>query len=485
VHRDLKPANVLLQTGNGEWEESKATADDSSPPASTLPFPVPKITDFGLAKRLDDADRDTRSGDILGTPCYMAPEQAYGHNAAVGPRTDVWALGAILYEMLTGRPPFRGETIWDTLQQVGRQEPVPPRRLQPKVPRDLETICLKCLQKEPARRYASAAAMADDLERFLADEPIKARPLPWWEHAWRYVRGHPTAAACVVLALGAGAAHYVHLHAELSRARLGATVAEVRTLLRDAESAGNEGDWDSADSLLRGAALDRLRHGEEEFPGEPSLVGPAQEADRLQKLVARRLTHHNHLLTLAESRADAGFFATPFAGLDVRGNRDRTRVAVERALDPYLDSAGQLSELGRHEFSEDEARGVREGCCELLLDEAAVTLEPAADESPAEQRKNAEEALRLLDRAAACGVDTPVLHDRRAACLARLGRTAEAGAERELARAPLRRPFEWFLRGNDLFRAGDVKQAAAHFEEALAAEPDHFGARYALGVCCL
>jgi eukaryotic-like serine/threonine-protein kinase len=488
VHRDLKPANVLLQMGNGEWEMGNEEPEPNSSisfPIPHSPFPIPKITDFGLAKRLDNADRDTRSGDILGTPCYMAPEQAYGRNDSVGPRTDVWALGAILYEMLTGRPPFRGETVWDTLQQVGKQEPVPPRRLQPKVPRDLETICLKCLQKEPARRYASAAALADDLGRFLSREPIKARPLPWWEQAWRYVRGRPTVAACIVLAAGSAVAHYVHLHAELSRARLGAAVAEVREVLSRAEFAGNEGDWERADSLLRDAALDRLHRGEDEFPGEPLLTDLEHEADRLQKLIAQRLTHHSHLQTLAESRADAGFFATPFAGLDVLANRARTRTAVERALDLFLDAAGRPPEPGSKGFSEAEAREVREGCCELLLDRAAVTLEPATGESAAVRQENAAAALRLLDRAAACGVDTPVLHDRRAACLTRLGRAAEASAERTLAQAPLRRPFEWFLRGNDLFRAGDAKQAARHFEKALADEPDHFGARYALGVCCL
>jgi tetratricopeptide (TPR) repeat protein/tRNA A-37 threonylcarbamoyl transferase component Bud32 len=469
VHRDLKPANVLLAIPEG--------SDDA--------WGLPKVTDFGLAKRLDDADHETRSGDILGTPCYMAPEQAYGRNDRVGPRTDLWALGAILYEMITGRPPFRGETVWDTLQQVGGQEPVPPRRLQPKVPRDLETICLKCLQKDPAWRYASAAALADDLGRFLAGQPIKARPLPWWEQAWRYVRGRPTAAACVALALGAGVAHYVHLHVELSRARLGAAVAEVREGLSRAESAAKDGDWVRADSIVRDAALDQLQRAEDEFPVDPRLAELGKEIDRFQKLIGQRLTRRQHLLTLAEARADAGFFATPFAGFDVPANRTRTGAAVGRALDLFLDDAGRPPEAGARGFSAEEAREVREACCELLLDQAAVTLEPASGEGPADQKENAEAALGLIARAAACGVDTPVLHDRRAAGLTRLGRAAEAATEREKARAPLRRPFEWFLRGNDLFRAGDIKKAAVHFEEALTAEPDHFGARYALGVCCI
>jgi serine/threonine protein kinase len=176
VHRDLKPANVLLETGGG---------DDTNPTF------LPRITDFGLAKLLavepgweGEAPAEpratgaqTESGAIVGTPCYMAPEQAGGKSREVGPAADVYALGAILYEVLTGRPPFQGETVLDVLLQVRAQEPVPPGSLRAKMPRDLETICLKCLEKAPARRYPTARALADDLRRFLAGEPVQARPV--------------------------------------------------------------------------------------------------------------------------------------------------------------------------------------------------------------------------------------------------------------------------------------------------------------------
>jgi serine/threonine protein kinase len=158
---------------------------------SPLTTHQPKITDFGLAKKLNDAAGQTASGAIMGTPSYMAPEQAGGKASQIGAATDVYALGAILYELVTGRPPFQAAAPLDTVLKVIGEEPVPPTRLQPKLPRDLETICLKCLQKEPRKRYATAEALADDLRRFLDGQPIQARAIGVWERGLKWAKRRP------------------------------------------------------------------------------------------------------------------------------------------------------------------------------------------------------------------------------------------------------------------------------------------------------
>jgi serine/threonine-protein kinase len=210
IHRDLKPANILLQRKPGiTMTESPV---DNVRSANIAPAPHsdsdcrisdfdPKIADFGLARHFDRDSGLTLSGARVGTPSYMAPEQALGKTRGIGPSVDIYALGAVLYELLTGRPPFRGATATETQLQVVQHEPVPPSRLNPRVPRDLETICLKCLSKDPERRYTSALALADDLRRFQEGRPILARPAGWAERSWRWVRRNPTAAALLATAL--------------------------------------------------------------------------------------------------------------------------------------------------------------------------------------------------------------------------------------------------------------------------------------------
>lgn len=177
VHRDLKPSNVLL-------------ASDGTP----------KITDFGLAKRLETAG-ETQTGEVLGTPGYMPPEQALGSSGWSQPAVDVYALGAVLYESITGRPPFRADSPYQTIRLVIDEDPLAPSRLQPKTPRDLETICLKCLDKQPERRYASCVDLAEDLRRFQAGEPIRARPISLGRRLVKWARRRPAVASLLVATL--------------------------------------------------------------------------------------------------------------------------------------------------------------------------------------------------------------------------------------------------------------------------------------------
>jgi tetratricopeptide (TPR) repeat protein len=209
VHRDLKPSNVLLERDG-----------------------TPKLSDFGLAKLIGEAGGDrTRTGEVIGTPSYMAPEQADGERTA-GPQSDIYGLGAILYECLTGRPPFKGSSPLNTLEQIRTLDPIPPAKLQPGIPRDLQTICLKCLEKNSSSRYPSALELAEDLERFLRGEPIVARPVGVAIRTWKWARRRPTIAGllAIVCVLASGIAALIvtytaRLHTEVERANANAVEA--------------------------------------------------------------------------------------------------------------------------------------------------------------------------------------------------------------------------------------------------------------------
>ncbi len=260
IHRDLKPANILLdQAGN------------------------PRVTDFGLAKKLEGDSGLTGSGQIMGTPSYMPPEQAGSNWGEVGPAADVYALGATLYALTTGRPPFQAATVTDTVRQAISDEPVPPRRLNAAVPRDLETITLKCLEKEPAKRYASAAVLAEDLRRYLAGEPILARPVGPAERAWRWCRRSPAVAglaAGIALALVLGTVVATHF-------ALRATEGERLALKNAGEARENLG--------LAIKQADRANQQAEKAIQEAHRADQARTAERDQRRRAEEYLYPSHI----------------------------------------------------------------------------------------------------------------------------------------------------------------------------------------------
>jgi serine/threonine-protein kinase len=262
LHRDLKPGNILL-----------------------TPEGTPRITDFGLARAIDAGPHLTRSGDPIGTPSYMAPEQAQGRAHAVGPAADIYALGAVLYETLTGRPPFDAPAPVETLRKVIAEEPTLPSRLNPQVPRDLETICLKCLQKSPARRYASAQDLADDLHCYLDGKPVLARPVGRLERVGKWARRRPALAtllAVLLVALAAGVVTGLLLWQQASEFQAQAKFRRERareileSAITQAHALARAERWEDANRTLEGAAVHVADAGSDEWP---------QRLDRAKKEV--------------------------------------------------------------------------------------------------------------------------------------------------------------------------------------------------------
>jgi serine/threonine protein kinase/tetratricopeptide (TPR) repeat protein len=470
VHRDLKPSNVLF------------SADG-----------VPKITDFGLAKRLEAENVQTLTGQVMGTPSYMAPEQARGQTKAVGPAADIYALGAILYEMLTGRPPFKGESPTETIRQVIDDDPVAPTRLVPRVPRDLETICLKCLSKEPAKRYETAEDLADDLARYLDGMSIFARRTPPWERGAKWARRRPLAAA----ALGAGAMLFFGV-------TLGGFVYERHERLRQADRNdwvhNQENDGNRAIDLARGSqSLKSLQSVQLELTKIEERVGSAPELrllrariktaldevkDRSHELESReavRAKERNDRDRFARFRAlvnEALFHDTQFTGLDQSSNRDASRRAAEAALGLYAktpaaaDASWSLGPLPTILSAAEQAE-VTEGCYVLLL-------------VLAESENTPQQGRQRLDEAAQLRAPTSAYHLARVSNLARAGDAA--GAERsrlEAARLPATAAFDQFLAGQERFKRRDYVGAFRAFDAALQSQPDHFWAQCLSALCLL
>jgi tetratricopeptide (TPR) repeat protein len=483
VHRDLKPGNVLL-TPAGE----------------------PKIADFGLAKQIGSDIDVSRTGVVMGSPPYMAPEQAAGALRDISPVTDVYALGAILYELLTGKPPFLAATAHETIRQVLNDEPVAPRRINAAVPRDLEIICLKCLQKDKPKRYASAEALAEDLRRFAQDEPISARPTPAWERALKWVRRRPAIAALVAVAAVALAALVAvavlyqsqriydeqevlkNLYQEEVRKRIFLALSEARQ--HEAEER-----WEEAHvELVRAReALDdvpELRADElrQEVEKRLPIVSERREGQK------RREEAQKHRGAFHGLHTRALFYVTLFTGLDPSANREKTREAAREALAVYgWDKPTAIDRLKQDQphLSRDEHAQLVAECYELLLLWAEAEGPPPRQAAiGAEARRQIDNALALLDRARtlgqANGLDTQTYHLRKAHYLAlREGKKFDPAQVDEVAPAAPTVALDWFLEGVQRYSAGKYESATLACREALGAQPTHFWARYVLALCHL
>jgi tetratricopeptide (TPR) repeat protein len=460
VHRDLKPANILLQTA-----PDSATHHDSAPAARGL-CAVPKITDFGLAKDLEREDSHTRTDTVVGTPHYMAPEQATGKGENIGPGTDIYALGAILYELLAGKPPFEADSPFNVLLRVTREEAEPIRRRRPNTPRDLEIICLKCLHKQPHRRYGSAAELADDLRRFLNYEPIRARPASTRERLVQWVRRHPAwaglAAGLVIAAVALGCVTVSNLR-EAQRRR-DAARDHAYDLLDKARGANAAGQYDQALAHLHQLAplLNEA--------GVPEQVRAS--ADILTREVEGRVEARELLKQFEVLHDESLFYAAP-------GNYLVAARKAQAALSliGFTADAWQPSES----FTEEQAGALKRGCLELFL----VLAESEDPYGSDKQTDKALSALAWLDRAEKLRLrDYRAFHLRRALYLERAGKSKEAEEEQDLAKAcAVASAFDRSLIGREEFLRNNVKEALAWFTAAVEGDKPDFWVWYYKALC--
>lgn len=464
LHRDLKPANVLLTKG-GE----------------------PKITDFGLAKQMDAPDEGhTKAGSIMGTPSYMPPEQAEGKAKDLTNLADIYSLGALLYEFITGRPPFKGRTLLETLQHVRTKEPVAPSQLQPSVPPDLQTVCLKALEKDPAKRYPSAEEMAEDLEAFLRGDPIKARPTSRFEKTVRWARRNKPQAALIGMGLAmfflmiSGGFVFLGLDAHNQRLRA-ERIETIEGQRKDAESLllgaidkGEKGDWGQS---LAGCNLALVALGD-----APELNEIRQRIQQQFDLAQAHIETDTRAAQFDALVEKAYFAATDLTGKSPSQNTDDVLEYAEGALRLFEVGLGDDKfnpKFGEH-FLVSQKKRIMDECGALLLLVSSRKMDKDFN-----QNKSLDGVLSILNLAKQAGAGEKIRHLYMAQyhqALSNRGDKKHQGmavAERmEAGKLDPEGPREWFFLGDDLFRRGEFEKASEAFAKASRLRPMDFWPTY-------
>ncbi|MBX3365855.1 MAG: protein kinase [Phycisphaeraceae bacterium] len=468
MHRDLKPGNILVATDG------------------TL-----KIADFGLARRSDYPGQSTAitiTGTHLGTPSYMAPEQALGAATEFCPLIDIYALGAILYELLTGRPPFRGETAAETQRQVISDEPVPPTHLNPAVPRDLQTICLKCLQKDPARRYGSAADLANDIERFGRGDPILARPVGIAERSVKWCRRRPTAAAAIAFsvvtlaAMIAGGVWFQRVenarHTERVVRQVSARIA-IESELPLLERLVRSRQWAEA-AVVLSTARSHLKDAESpELESRLALAAEefevARELDRIRESFPEPATVGYTFFPARDAYTSA--FIRIGIGREVDPTTAATRVRASPLRDVLLPALDHAAFIELFSSSDDELR-------RLLAVAQAAASDPWQDRFHDLATWHDLTSLQQLVRDAPTAVPAPPVHQLVIVGL-RLSDLGSNDATIEILRdAQLRDPADFWVNlelGNSLRRAERYEEAIQFYRTAVSLRPTHYAAWTTLG----